>query len=71
MLVEVSDLKTNEAVHLFFRLPVSGVQVDVVGAVAWGEQMRQGIQFTYMGAQSRHSILRYIINKKAPPRVGH
>jgi hypothetical protein len=60
MQVEVSDLKPKEAVQLSFRLPVSGVAVDVVGAVAWGEEKRHGIQFTYMGAQSQQSILQYI-----------
>ena len=58
--MEVSDLKPKEAVQLSFRLPVSGVAVDVVGAVAWGEEKRHGIQFTYMGAQSQQSILQYI-----------
>ena len=60
MQVEVSDLKPKEAVQLSFRLPVSGVAVDVVGAVAWGEEKRHGIQFTYMGAQSQQSILQYM-----------
>jgi hypothetical protein len=60
MQVEVRDLKPKEAVQLSFRLPVSGVAVDVVGAVAWGEEKRHGIQFTYMGAQSQQSILQYI-----------
>jgi hypothetical protein len=45
---------------LSFRLPLSGVAVDVVGVVAWGDEKRHGIQFTYMGAQSRQSILQYI-----------
>ena len=60
MQVEASDLKAKEAVQLSFRLPLSGVAVDVVGVVAWGDEKRHGIQFTYMGAQSRQSILQYI-----------
>ena len=52
MQVEVNDLKPKADVQLSFRLPVSGVAVDVVGVVAWGDEKRQGIQFTYMGAQS-------------------
>jgi hypothetical protein len=60
MQVEVSDLKAKEAVQLSFRLPLSGVAVDVVGVVAWGDEKRHGILFTYMGAQSRQSILQYI-----------
>ncbi len=60
MQVEVRDLKPKESVHLSFRLPISGVAVDVVGVVAWGDEKSHGIQFTYMGAQSRQSILQYI-----------
>ena len=60
MQVQVSDLKPKEGVKLSFRLPVSGVAVDAVGAVAWGDEKRHGIQFTYLGAQSRQSILQYI-----------
>jgi c-di-GMP-binding flagellar brake protein YcgR len=60
MLVEVSDLKPKEVAQLSFRLPLSGIAVDVVGAVAWGDEKRHGIQFTYMGAQSQQSILQYI-----------
>jgi hypothetical protein len=73
MQVEVSDLKAKEAVQLSFRLPLSGVAVDVVGVVAWGDEKRHGIQFTYMGAQSRQSILQYITEQRersiAPWRV--
>jgi hypothetical protein len=58
--VEVSDLKPKEAVQLSFRLPVSGVFVDALGAVAWGDEKHHGIQFTYMGLQSQQSILQYI-----------
>ena len=60
MQVEVNDLKPKADVQLSFRLPVSGVAVDVVGVVAWGDEKRHGIQFTYMGAQSQQSILQYI-----------
>jgi len=64
MQVDVSDLKAKEAVQLSFRLPLSGVAVDVVGVVAWGDEKRHGIQFTYMGAQSRQSILLYITEQR-------
>jgi c-di-GMP-binding flagellar brake protein YcgR len=60
MQVEVSDLKPKGTVQLSFRLPVSGVAVDAVGAVVWGDEKRHGIQFTYMGEQSQQSILQYI-----------
>jgi hypothetical protein len=60
MQVEVSDLQPKEAVQLVFRLPSSGVAVDAVGTVVWGDEKRHGIQFTYMGAQSQQSILEYV-----------
>ena len=60
MQVDVSDLKPKELVQLSFRLPLTGVAVDVAGAVVWGDEKSHGIQFTYMGAQSRQSILQYI-----------
>jgi c-di-GMP-binding flagellar brake protein YcgR len=60
MQVEVSTLKPREAVELSFRLPVSGVAVDAVGAVVWGDEKRRGIQFIYIGAQSQQSILQFI-----------
>jgi c-di-GMP-binding flagellar brake protein YcgR len=63
MQVEVSDLKPRDAVELSFRLPVSGVTVDAVGAVAWGDEKRHGIQFIYMSAQGQQSILQYIVEQ--------
>jgi hypothetical protein len=59
MQVEVSDLKVKDAVQLSFRLPVSGVAVEAVGGVVWGHDRRHGILFTYVGEQSRQSILQY------------
>ena len=60
MQVEASGLHPKEGVQLSFRLPSSGIAVDVVGAVVWGDEKRHGIQFTYMGARSQQSILEYI-----------
>jgi CheY-like chemotaxis protein len=60
MQVEVSDLKPRDAVRLSFRLPVSGVVIDVAGVVVWGDAKRQGIQFTSVSAQSQHSIRQFI-----------
>jgi len=60
MQVEASGLHPKEAVQLSFRLPSSGLAVDAVGTVVWGDEKRHGIQFTYMGAQSQQSILEYI-----------
>ena len=64
MLVEVSGLQTKEAVQLSFRLPVSGLAVDAVGVVIWGDENRHGIQFTYTGAQSQQSIQQYITERR-------
>ena len=60
MLVEVSDLRPENAVQLSFRLPVSGVAVDAVAAVVWGDEKLQGIEFVNVGAQSQQSIRHYI-----------
>jgi c-di-GMP-binding flagellar brake protein YcgR len=60
MQVEVGELKTKDAVQLTFRLPVSGVVVDAVGAVVWGSDRRRGIRFTSMGEQSQQTIRQFI-----------
>lgn len=64
MQIEVSGLKPKEVVQLSFRLPVSGIAVDTVGAVIWGDERRHGIQFTYVGAQSQQSILQFIAKRE-------
>ena len=58
--VEVSTLNPKGAIQLSFRLPVSGVAVDAVGSIVWQHNKRYGIRFTYVGAQSRRSILQYV-----------
>lgn len=63
MQVEMSGLKPKEVVQLSFRLPVSGIAVDAVGAVIWRDARRHGIQFTYIGAQSQQSILQFITKR--------
>lgn len=63
MQVEVSGLKPKERVQLSFRSPTSGLAVDAVGAVIWGDDRRHGIHFAYVGAQSRQSIHRYIAER--------
>jgi c-di-GMP-binding flagellar brake protein YcgR len=60
MLAEVSDLKPKDVVQLSFRLPVSSVAVDAVGAVVWGDERQHGIQFTNVGPQSQQSIRQFI-----------
>jgi CheY-like chemotaxis protein len=60
MQVEVAGLKPTDAVRLSFQLPISGETIDVAGIVAWGNEQRQGIQFTNVGAQSQQSIRQFI-----------
>ncbi len=60
MQVEVAGLKPKDAVRLSFQLPISAVIIDVSGIVAWGNEQRQGIQFTNVGAQSQESIRQFI-----------
>ena len=63
ILAEVSGLNPNDAVQLSFRLPVSSVAVDAVGAVVWGDERRRGIQFTNVGSQSQQSIRQFITER--------
>ena len=63
MQVDVSGLKSKEAVQLSFRLPFSGLVIDAVGVVIWGDENRHGIRFTYVGAQSRQSIHQYVTDR--------
>jgi DNA-binding response OmpR family regulator len=60
MQLEASDLQSKNKVRLFFRLPVSGISVDVIGTVAWVGEKRQGIQFTTLSAEAQQSIRKYI-----------
>jgi CheY-like chemotaxis protein len=61
MLVEVSDLKPKDAVRLSFQLPISDVVIEAAGIVVWGNEKRQGIQFTSVGAQSEQSIRQFMV----------
>ena len=60
MQVEVSDLKTKDAVQLTFRLPISQAIVDAVGTVVWAFEKRHGIRFGSIGAHSQQSIRQFI-----------
>jgi len=61
MQVEVSDLKPKDAVRLSFQLPISDVVIEAAGIVVWGNEKRQGIQFTSVGAQSEQSIRQFMV----------
>ena len=60
MQVEVGGLKPKDAVRLSFQLPVSAATIDAAGIVVWGNEQRQGIQFTNVSAQSQQSIRQFI-----------
>jgi len=60
MQVEASNLQSKDKVRLSFRLPVSGVSIDVLGTVAWAGEKRQGIRFTTLSPEAQQSIRKYI-----------
>ncbi len=60
MQVEVGGLRAKDAVRLSFRLPVSGETLEPAGTVIWGNEERQGIQFTNVSAQNQQSIRKFI-----------
>ena len=60
MQVEVGGLRPKDAVRLSFQLPISSVTIDAAGIVVWGNERRQGIQFTNVSAQSQQSIRKFI-----------
>jgi len=60
MQVEVGGLRAKDAVRLSFRLPVSGEALEPAGRVIWGNEERQGIQFTNVSAQNQQSIRKFI-----------
>jgi len=58
--VEVPDLKEKANVQLTFRLPPLETIVDAYGTVVWHSDKRHGIEFKYMGEQSRESLRHFI-----------
>lgn len=58
--LEVPDLQISNTVQLMFRIPVSQALVDVIGAVVWTTERRQGIQFNSLGGHSQQSIRKFI-----------
>ncbi|MGA8620563.1 MAG: response regulator [Candidatus Sulfotelmatobacter sp.] len=60
MQVEVGGLKPKDAVRLSFQLPSPIVVIDVAGIVVWGNEQRQGIQFTNVSERSQQSIRQFI-----------
>jgi CheY-like chemotaxis protein len=60
MQVEVAGLRPKDAVRLSFQLPISAVTIDAAGIVVWGNEQRQGIQFTNVSERSQQSIRKFV-----------
>jgi len=60
ILLEAGDLRPKDAVRLSFRLPVSGITIEATGTVVWGDQRRQGIQFTNVSATNQEAIRQFV-----------
>jgi CheY-like chemotaxis protein len=60
MQVELTGLKPRDAVQLSFRLPVSGEAIEAAGTVVWGDEKRQGIQFTNVSTKNQKSIRQFV-----------
>lgn len=60
MQVQVDGLKPKDSVRLRFQLPNFAVTIDAAGVVMWGNEQRQGIQFTNVSAQNQQAIRKFI-----------
>ena len=60
ILLEAGDLRPKDAVRLSFRLPVSGITIEATGTVVWGDQRRQGIQFTNVSDKNQEAIRQFV-----------
>jgi len=58
--LEVGDLRPKDAVRLSFLLPVSGITIEAAGTVVWGDQRRQGIQFTNVSDKNQEAIRQFV-----------
>ena len=58
--VEVGQLRPKDTVRVSLRLPVSGVLIEAAGTVVWGDEKRQGIQFTNVSANTQQAIRQFI-----------
>lgn len=58
--VDMGGLQAKDAVRISFRLPITGVAIEADGRVVWGDQKRQGIQFTNVSARHQESIRQFI-----------
>ena len=59
--VELDRLQARDTVKLSFRLPQSGIAIDLVGVVVWVKEQRQGIQFTKVSPHTQQAIQDFIV----------
>lgn len=64
--VEDGNLKPGDAIRISFRLPTSGVVIDAQGTVKWGNETRQGIQFTKLTNENHEAIRQFISQVENP-----
>jgi CheY-like chemotaxis protein len=64
--VEVAHVKTGDKVRISFRLPSSGVTIDVHGTAVWDKESRQGIQFTKVSNAAHEAIRQFISQVESP-----
>jgi CheY-like chemotaxis protein len=58
--VDVNGLRPKDVVRLSFRLPLSGSAIEAAGTVVWGDQKKQGIQFTTVSAKNQETIRQFV-----------
>jgi Tfp pilus assembly protein PilZ len=63
-----ANLKPGDSVRLSFRMPVSGEQIDAMGAVVWTSASRQGIRFTKVSDHNMQVIKNFIAEVEQPDR---
>lgn len=64
--VEAGHLSPGDRVRVSFRLPSSGVEIDVRGTVKWGNETRQGIEFAKLTNKTHEAIRKYISQVESP-----
>jgi len=64
--VEAGYLSPGDKVRVSFRLPTSGVVIDVHGTVKWGNETRQGIEFAKLTNEAHEAIRKFIIQVENP-----
>lgn len=60
MQIEIEGLQVGETVRLSFRMPVSEVAIEVVGAIAWVNPTRQGVRFSSVSEHDQQAIRTFV-----------